>query len=180
MFNPIGRHLTALNHLSSRCHDRLEAFGGVKSTIETMIKSIRLLQHRDLLDRLRRLKIGTPQIEAAARQVTGFGRPRDASEVTRILRRRLRDSVGEMIELERRWRIAKHALRDILEPASAWREYIRLEDRIRREVWREGKTVIRDRIANFIWKVEERERREHRDPQHDFFKVRDEDKTYSH
>ena len=73
-----------------------------------------------------------------------------------------------------------HFLRDILEAANAWREYVKLEERVRQDVWREGKTVIRDRIANFIWKVEERERREHRDPQHDFFKVRDEDKTYSH
>ena len=174
-FNPIGRHQSDIDVISDG--RPVEVFLGVRSTIESMAKSVRALQRRNLLEKLKARRVGTPEIEVTARQVIGQDRPRDPAEVARILQRRIQYATREMIDFRYRWRDNKRKLREMLDPIGKWREYQRLEDRIRQEVWKEGKQHIRNKVRWCTHKLTEVLRREEMDREeaHAFYKVRDEE-----
>ena len=83
---------------------------------EMRTKHIRSIQKRNMFTILVRKKVGTREVEAAARAVVGGRRnTRDPKEVTRLLRRRLVEVERELVRTRIQWQEAERKVREQVE-----------------------------------------------------------------
>ena len=91
------RELSTIHGISLGCQYPPRAFRRMRDTMETKIRAIRAIQVRDMFSKLVQKKVGTREVEAAAKAVQGPRRTgRNVKEVVRILRRRLEDAEKEI------------------------------------------------------------------------------------
>ena len=133
-------------------------------------KSIRSVQKRDMFTILVRKKVGTREVEAAARAVVGARRnTRDPKEVTRLLRRRLVEVEREMVRRRIQWQVAERKVREEVEGVE-----IDQYKAVMRRVEEKMKTMKTKDAKKIKWLEKKVEEKEPREKKRDF-KVKDDE-----
>jgi hypothetical protein len=113
---------------------RYRVYKEMKGVLEAAARSLRAIQVRNMFQKLTKVKIGTKEVEEAARRVVGPGKKgRDEKEVVRILKRRT-------AEMEERLKSAKTECgrkRRML-PREVREEFRKIEGKVRSIVWIRG------------------------------------------
>ena len=79
-----------LKKLSNMCNDPREAYTRMRHTIKAAKEYIKKTVIRNMYSAMIKRKIGTNEVEALARRIEGRNRIRNASEVVRIMKKRLK------------------------------------------------------------------------------------------
>ena len=93
IINLLRRELSTIHDISLDCLDPPRAYRRMRDVLEAKIRAIRAIQVRDMFSKLLQRRVGTGEVEAAARAVQGPRKAiRNVREVMRITRRRLEDT----------------------------------------------------------------------------------------
>ena len=106
-----------------------------------------------MLEKLKSRRVGTAQIEKAAREVNGQKVGRDETEVVRIIRKRIIDAEREMFKLHVEWQKKEKSMRVLITDQDIRDKYYKEQKYVGEMLWKKGKKKYDSKVRMAVKKV---------------------------
>ena len=140
-----------MNHLSKFCYDPKEAYRRMRHSVQTASRYLSKVIARNMFSRLRKLKIGTNEVEATAKRVQGNNRPRCKKEVVRVLNKRILNVQRNVKSLRHDLFKTRNRVKQCI-GQDHFREYYKVEKTVRSDVWKSGYIRMNNKIDFLVQK----------------------------
>ena len=140
-----------MNHLSKFCYDPKEAYRRMRHSVQTASRYLSKVIARNMFSRLRKLKIGTNEVEATAKRVQGNNRPRCKKEVVRVLNKRILNVQRNVKSLRYELFKTRNQVKQCI-GQDCFKEYYKIEKTVRSDVWKSGNIRMNKKIDFLVQK----------------------------